>query len=128
MKIAPQLDHLVIAVSDPARSDAFYHDVLDAEIRELPRGRKAYRFGEQQLNVHLPGSTPEPVAQVRVAPGNSDLCFVWNGPIDGALAHLRDRGVHVELGPVARTGARGEGTSVYFRDPDGSLLEFISYE
>jgi catechol 2,3-dioxygenase-like lactoylglutathione lyase family enzyme len=28
---------------------------------------------------------------------------------------------------VARAGARGEGSSVYFRDPDGSLLEFISY-
>jgi hypothetical protein len=35
--------------------------------------------------------------------------------------------VAVELGPVARFVARGEGTSVYFRDPDGSLLEFIAY-
>ncbi len=94
---------------------------------ELPRGRHAYRFGEQQLNVHIPGSTPEPVARVRIQPGNSDLCLVWDGPIDGAVAHLRDRGVAVELGPVARMGARGEGTSVYFRDPDGSLLELISY-
>jgi catechol 2,3-dioxygenase-like lactoylglutathione lyase family enzyme len=31
------------------------------------------------------------------------------------------------MGPVERFGARGTGTSVYFRDPDGSLLEFISY-
>lgn len=121
------LDHVVIAVSDAARSDAFYRDVLGAEVRELSRGRRAYRFGDQQLNVHLPGSTPDPVARVRIGPGNSDLCFVWDGPIDGAVAHLRSRGVAVELGPVARTGARGDGTSVYFRDPDGSLLEFISY-
>ena len=35
--------------------------------------------------------------------------------------------MEVELGPVERHGARGAGTSVYFRDPDGSLLEFISY-
>ena len=26
-----------------------------------------------------------------------------------------------------RGGGAGDGTSVYFRDPDGSLLEFISY-
>jgi catechol 2,3-dioxygenase-like lactoylglutathione lyase family enzyme len=122
-----RLDHTVIGVSDPARSDAFYRDVLGAEVRDLPRGRKAYRFGEQQLNVHLPGSTPEPVARTRVTPGNSDLCFVWDGPIDGAVAHLRSKGVEVELGPVRRTGARGDGMSVYFRDPDGSLLELISY-
>ena len=101
--------------------------MLGADVRDLPRGRKAYRFGEQQLNVHLPGSTPEPVARVRITPGNSDLCFVWEGPIDVAIAHLRSKGVAVELGPVERTGARGDGTSVYFRDPDGALLELISY-
>jgi catechol 2,3-dioxygenase-like lactoylglutathione lyase family enzyme len=122
-----RLDHVVIAVSDPARSDAFYRDVLGAEVLELPRRRRAYRFGEQQLNVHLSGSTPEPVAKVRITPGNSDLCFVWEGSIEGAMAHLRERAVTIELGPVERTGGRGHGTSVYFRDPDGSLLEFICY-
>jgi catechol 2,3-dioxygenase-like lactoylglutathione lyase family enzyme len=71
--------------------------------------------------------SPEPVARVPVAPGNSDLCFEWDGPIDGAVAHLLASNVEIELGPVARKGARGEGTSVYFRDPDGSLMEFISY-
>lgn len=101
--------------------------MLGAEVRELSRGRRAYRFGEQQLNVHTPGSTPEPVARVRITPGNSDLCFVWDGPIDRAIDHLRSKGVAVELGPVPRTGAHGDGMSVYFRDPDGSLLELISY-
>ncbi len=101
--------------------------MLGAEVLDLPRGRRAYRFRGQQLNVHMPGSTPEPVARVRITPGNSDLCFVWDGPIDGAVAHLRTKGVGIELGPVQRTGAHGDGTSVYFRDPDGSLLEIISY-
>jgi catechol 2,3-dioxygenase-like lactoylglutathione lyase family enzyme len=64
---------------------------------------------------------------VPVQPGNSDLCFEWAGPIDAAKAHLTAQGVEIELGPVARSAARGEGTSLYFRDPDGSLLEFISY-
>jgi len=90
-------------------------------------GGFAYRFGQQQLNVHGSGSRPFPVARVPVRPGNSDLCFVWDGPIDDAVEHLRTCGIEVEEGPVARAGARGEGTSVYFRDPDGSLLEFISY-
>jgi catechol 2,3-dioxygenase-like lactoylglutathione lyase family enzyme len=41
---------------------------------------------------------------------------------------VKARGVAIELGPIARTGAHGDGMSVYFRDPDGSLLELISYE
>lgn len=45
-----------------------------------------------------------------------------------SIAHLSRHGVEVELGPVERFGARGRGVSVYFRDPDGSLLELISYD
>jgi len=86
-----------------------------------------YRFGGQQLNIHGPGLEPAPVARLPVQPGGSDLCFLWSEPIEGAIDHLRAHSVEVELGPVRRQGARGEGTSVYFRDPDGSLLEFISY-
>jgi catechol 2,3-dioxygenase-like lactoylglutathione lyase family enzyme len=117
----------VIAVSDWDRSNAFYRDVLGAELVELDKGRYAYRFGEQQLNVHGPGAEPHPRAADPVRPGNSDLCFVWDGPIEHAVRHLRDSGLEPELGPVERTGARGRGASVYFRDPDGSLLELISY-
>jgi catechol 2,3-dioxygenase-like lactoylglutathione lyase family enzyme len=87
----------------------------------------AYRFGAQQLNLHGPGVEPAPVARIPVAPGNSDLCFAWDGPIEEAAGHLARCGVAVELGPVARHGARGAGRSVYFRDPDGTLLELISY-
>jgi catechol 2,3-dioxygenase-like lactoylglutathione lyase family enzyme len=122
------LDHVVIAVSDWQRSNAFYRDVLGAELVELDRGRWAYRFGEQQLNVHGPGSTPSPRAREPVRPGNSDLCFVWAGPIGDAVHHLGEVGVEAEEGPTTRAGAKGEGTSVYFRDPDGTLLEFISYD
>jgi catechol 2,3-dioxygenase-like lactoylglutathione lyase family enzyme len=122
-----RLDHVVIAVSDWERSNAFYRDVLGAELVQLDRGRWAYRFGEQQLNVHGPGSTPSPRAREPVQPGNSDLCLVWSGPIDEAVRHLQEAGIEIEEGPSPRPGAKGEGTSVYFRDPDGSLLEFISY-
>ncbi len=116
----------MIAVSDFARSNAFYRDVLGAEIVEID-GRVAYRLGGQQLNVHGPGTRPAMVARLPVAPGNSDLCFEWDGSIDEALEHLQARGVRVEAGPMTRGGAKGRGTSVYFRDPDGTLLELISY-
>ena len=124
-----RLDHVVIAVSDWERSNAFYRTVLGAEIVELDHGRYAYRLPDRrQLNVHGPGALPHPRAADPVRPGNSDLCFVWEGTPDEAVAHLGACGVRVELGPVPRTGGQGTGTSVYFRDPDGSLLELISYE
>jgi len=120
------LDHCVIAVSDWGRSNAFYADVLGAEVVSIGAGY-AYRFGTNQLNIHGPGVDAAPNARPAVAPGGAGLCFVWDSDIDDAVAHLADHGVAIELGPIRRFGARGHGTSVYFRDPGGSLLEFISY-
>ena len=121
-----KLDHCVIHVSDWEISNTFYRDVLGAELVPRESGW-SYRFGDEQLNLPGPGVSPVPVAKLPVQPGNSDLCFEWPGPIDEAREHLERNGVEVEMGPVERSGARGSGTSVYFRDPDGSLLEFISY-
>lgn len=121
-----RLDHCVVHVSDWDRSNAFYRDVVGAELVRAGKGW-SYRFGDQQLNLHGPGVDAQPLAKLPVQPGNSDLCFEWRGPIAEAAQHLERMEVEVELGPVERRGARGTGRSVYFRDPDGSLLEFISY-
>jgi catechol 2,3-dioxygenase-like lactoylglutathione lyase family enzyme len=124
-----RLDHTIVAVSDWERSNRFYREVVGAEL--VPHGdppRVAYRIGDTQLNVHGPGlDFSTNVARLPVQPGNSDLCFVWPAEIDAAIEHLERHAVEIETGPVERLGARGRGTSVYFRDPDGSLLEFISY-
>jgi len=102
--------------------------VLGVEVVAVEYGRVAYVLpGGQRLNVHGPGSTPHPRAADPVRPGNSDLCFVWDGTPEEAVTHLLSHGVEVELGPSERTGGQGRGTSVYFRDPDGTLLELISY-
>ncbi len=123
-----RIDHVVIAVSDYARSNEFYAAVLGAEAVPIGRGRFAYRLANgQQLNVHGPGSSPIPRAADPVKPGNSDLCFVWDGTPEEAIEHLLSHGVDIELGPVERNGGTGRGRSVYFRDPDGTLLELISY-
>ena len=102
------------------------HHRVGAELVSRPAGY-AYRFGDKQLNVHGPGVRPAEVARIPVAPGNSDLCFEWSGPITDAIAHLQRCGVAIESGPMQRFGAKGAGTSVYFRDPDGSLMEFKTY-
>jgi catechol 2,3-dioxygenase-like lactoylglutathione lyase family enzyme len=118
------LDHVVIAVSDRAAAVRFYTGLLGAEVVERPEGRIAFRVGEQLLNVHEPGL---PGARDPVRPGNSDLCFVWPASPQLAVDLVGALGAELVEGPVPREGAGGSGQSVYCRDPDGSLIELISY-
>ena len=126
MSLPTRFDHCVVHVSDWDQSNRFYRDVVGVELVQNEK-RWAYRFENAQLNLHGPGAEAHPLAKIPVPPGGSDLCFEWCGPIETAVQHLKSQGVEVELGPVKRSGRAGAGTSVYFRDPDGSLLEFITY-
>jgi catechol 2,3-dioxygenase-like lactoylglutathione lyase family enzyme len=121
------LDHVVIAVSDRAAAIRFYTGLLGAEVVERPEGRIAFRVGEQLLNVHEPGLAAAPIARDPVRPANSDLCFAWPASPQLAIELIRALGAELVEGPVPRVGARGPGQSVYCRDPDGSLIELISY-
>jgi catechol 2,3-dioxygenase-like lactoylglutathione lyase family enzyme len=89
-------------------------------------GRRALEFGPSKINLHQAGQEIVPHA-TRPVPGSADLCLVTTTPPDEIIAHLRAEQVPVEEGPVPRTGARGPITSVYFRDPDGNLIEVASY-
>lgn len=89
-------------------------------------GRRALWFGGQKINLHEKGGEFEPKSE-RPTPGSADLCFVVRDHLSVALRHLEDCGVDIVEGPVEREGALGEMMSVYFRDPDGNLLEVSSY-
>lgn len=122
-----RVDHCVIAVSDWERSNAFYRDVLGAEIEVRDAWSARYRFDGWQLNVHGPGFEGLNAARP-VQPGNSDLCFVWPGAIEEAEAHLERHGVEIEHGPTETDATYAPGRHLYVRDPDGSLIELVSYE
>jgi catechol 2,3-dioxygenase-like lactoylglutathione lyase family enzyme len=116
------LDHLVLTVADVERTVDFYTRVLGMEAVTFGAGRQALAFGEQKINLHQAGREFEPKA-LRPTPGSADLCLLTDAEPEAVIARLRGEGVEVEEGPVERTGARGPLVSVYFRDPDGNLLE-----
>ena len=122
-----RIDHLVLNVADVEASAAWYARVLGMR-REIAEGRTILWFGEQKLHVRPIGATQEEwFTGHHPAPGSDDLCFATEQDVDAIADHLASRGVEVELGPVQRAGARGAMTSVYCRDPDGSLIEIATY-
>ncbi len=128
------IDHVAITVLDAERTLAFYRRVLDAETlyEDLWRAGRIpvvlLQIGGARLSVHSARAPAAPHARVPT-PGSVDLCFRWDGPIESAIERLGSRGVEIVLGPVPRPAADGAaGHSVYFRDPDGNLLELLSTE
>lgn len=128
------LDHLVINVTDVARTVAWYRKILGMEAKAFdPGGGKAPRttlsFGDQKINVRpRDADKVEWFTADHQTAGSEDLCFLTASTPDEVVAHLKANGVRIEEGPVARQGARGTLRSVYCRDPDGSLIEISSYE
>jgi len=116
------LDHLVLTVADVEATCVFYRRVLGIEVVTFAGGRKALAFGRQKINLHERGRELEPKAE-HPTPGSGDLCFLTSVPLEDVVAHLASERVAIIEGPVRRTGATGPILSVYFRDPDGNLIE-----
>jgi catechol 2,3-dioxygenase-like lactoylglutathione lyase family enzyme len=126
MKIE-RLDHFVLTVVDIQRTVDFYAQVMGMRVETFGTGRTALHYGQQKINLHLKGHEIEPKALVAVC-GSADLCFITSTPLEQVLVGLREKGVEVIDGIVPRTGALGSIRSIYFRDPDGNLIEVSSYE
>jgi catechol 2,3-dioxygenase-like lactoylglutathione lyase family enzyme len=124
--VIDRLDHLVLTVADIDATCAFYGRVLGMERVSFAGGRTALSFGNQKINLHPAGNEYDPKAQSPM-PGSGDLCFITETPLDTVMAHLVDCGVEIIEGPAMKTGAVGPIRSVYFRDPDGNLIEVSNY-
>jgi catechol 2,3-dioxygenase-like lactoylglutathione lyase family enzyme len=128
------LDHLVINVSDVARSAEWYRKILGMEIRVFDPGRgkpprTSLIFGSQKINLRpRDADKVEWFTAENEAAGSDDLCFLTAATPEQVVAHLKAHGVAIAEGPVAKQGARGLLRSVYCRDPDGSLIEISSYQ
>jgi len=124
-----RLDHLVLTVADIARSCEFYKRVLGMEVTTFGEGRTALKFGQQKINLRPIAATKEDwFTADHAAAGRDDLCFITASTPDEVVRHLNSEGVAIVAGPGPRRGARGTLTSVYCRDPDGSLIEIASYQ
>lgn len=128
--LADRLDHIVLTVNDIEETAKFYERVLGFE-RELfhgPKGqpRHALRFGKQKINLQDRASDT-PTKAVAPTFGSSDFCLIVTVPLDEVLSHLRAENIPIVAGPVPRQGALGALRSVYFRDPDGNLVEVAEY-
>lgn len=125
------IDHAAIATHDLSGFIEFYQSVLGAKVEEEHeidglRSVVRLRVGSALLNVHRAGHSHPLVARAPM-PGALDLCFRWNAPIGDAVAWLTSTGTAIIDGPSPRTSSDGfPGRSVYFRDPDGNLLELLS--
>jgi catechol 2,3-dioxygenase-like lactoylglutathione lyase family enzyme len=100
----------------------FYIALLGMKLETFSQGRKAFRFGNQKIELHIKGKEFEPKAHTPM-PGALDLGLIADRPLDDVIAHLRGRGAQIIEGPVPRTGATGPIRSIYLRDPDLNLTE-----
>ncbi len=125
MKI-DRIDHIVLTAFDIERTLDFYSRVMGMEPITFAGGRRGLAFGRQKINLHQAGREFEPKA-LKPVPGSLDLCFITETPLEDVIARLKENGVVIVNGPVPKTGALGPMMSVYFRDPDGNLIEVSNY-
>lgn len=121
------LDHLVLTTARESECIDFYTRVLGMQLESFiggtpPVERKAFKFGNQKINLHIKGKEFEPKAEIPT-PGALDLCFIADKSLVAVIAHLEKERWPILEGPVMRTGATSKIMSVYVRDPDHNLIE-----
>jgi catechol 2,3-dioxygenase-like lactoylglutathione lyase family enzyme len=130
------IDHVAMPTANAERLIAFYKRLgflinNEAEWRSGKANTFSIQVGESKINVHPEGYTAS-LRGPTATPGCADICFVWGGTVEECQQTLKDTGVEVIRGPVPRLGGRGRGTvpslSLYCRDPDENLLEFMIYQ
>lgn len=127
---ATSLDHIVLTVANIEATVAWYVKFLGMKHETFKSGsgdeRHALKFGNQKINLHPSAAPFEPKAAHAVA-GSADLCFLTEKNVDELLAKLHDARVHIEEDGkvVQRTGAQGGLRSIYIRDPDENLIEYV---
>ena len=100
---------------------AFYERVLGMEAREERPGKWSLHFGPNKIS--LQDAVASPTIAADTIPGTGNFCVLTSATVDEILDHLAREGVEIEDGPGERAGATGAVVSVYFRDPDGNLVE-----
>ncbi len=121
------LDHLVLTTAHEQECVDFYTRVLGMKLESFVGGtppveRKAFKFGNQKINLHIKGKEFEPKACLPT-PGSLDLCFIASDPLEKVIERLAKHNWPIVDGPVVRTGATQKINSVYVRDPDQNLIE-----
>lgn len=121
------LDHLVLTTAKEVECIDFYTRVLGMKLESFVGGtppveRKAFKFGNQKINLHIKGKEFEPKADIPT-PGSLDLCFIADRPLEKVIEKLKLEAWPIIEGPVIRTGATQKIHSVYVRDPDQNLIE-----
>jgi catechol 2,3-dioxygenase-like lactoylglutathione lyase family enzyme len=121
------LDHLVLTTVNQDACVDFYTRVLGMKLETFvgssqPVERKAFKFGNQKINLHIKGKVFEPKANLPIT-GSLDLCFIANMPLEQAIRMIQAEEWPIEEGPVLRTGTTSKIRSVYLRDPDLNLIE-----
>lgn len=130
------MDHIVLNVEDDEKMITFYSKVLML----TPERLEEYHAGKVPFpSVRLNTDTiidlfPKKMWQksARTGHGRKNLnhfCIALSKNIwENLLERLKANNVDIEEGPVPRWGAHGNGTSIYFQDPEGNLIEARYYD
>ncbi len=119
------IDHLVLRVSDLARSLEFYQQVLGCTLeRELPDlGLYQLRAGNQLIDLVLVGTKLGGQSSPKGSPNQDHFCLTVDPFSESQLqAHLTSHGIK-QSAIGERYGAEGFGPSVYISDPDDNVVE-----